>query len=233
MAESRPSKLVIRAFVDREMQKPDSGKKEFILPVNPEQISRSFAIKSDNKPSAGAQGAAGRYQHTAPEQLKLDFTLDGTGTIYGYHKSQQGKDVPKQVKDFQDVVYFMSGKIHRPRLLKILGLGVEFYCQLSSLQITYTLFKQDGTPLRAKVSATFTAYSEPKRRVREQDKNSPDLTHIRTVGEGDTLPLMGYDIYEETHRYLEVAKVNQLNNFRKLEVGRELFFPPIAKTENE
>uniref|UniRef100_A0AAU6WLI4 LysM domain-containing protein n=1 Tax=Chryseobacterium endophyticum TaxID=1854762 RepID=A0AAU6WLI4_9FLAO len=60
-------------------------------------------------------------------------------------------------------------------------------------------------------------------------KNSPDLTHKRTIQDGDTLPLMTERIYGDSKYYLEVAKVNNLINFRQLVPGEELYFPPIEK----
>jgi nucleoid-associated protein YgaU len=63
-----------------------------------------------------------------------------------------------------------------------------------------------------------------------ENNSSPDLTHIRMVKDGDTLPLMSFRIYGDSKYYLEVAKANNITNFRKLTVGRKIFFPPIEKT---
>jgi len=50
------------------------------------------------------------------------------------------------------------------------------------------------------------------------------------VKEGDKLPLMTFRIYGDSRYYLEVAKINNITNFRKLMVGSKIFFPPIQKT---
>ena len=47
---------------------------------------------------------------------------------------------------------------------------------------------------------------------------------------GDTLPLMCYRIYGEPKHYLSIARINNINNFRSLEPGINLQFPPIDKT---
>ena len=60
-------------------------------------------------------------------------------------------------------------------------------------------------------------------------KNRPDLTHIRVVKEGDTLPSMANDIYGDFSYYLEVAKANNLQDFRNLIPGQKLYFPPFDK----
>ena len=40
---------------------------------------------------------------------------------------------------------------------------------------------------------------------------------------------MSKKIYGDSKYYLEVARVNQLTNFRKLTPGQELLFPPLEK----
>jgi nucleoid-associated protein YgaU len=59
--------------------------------------------------------------------------------------------------------------------------------------------------------------------------SSPDLTHSVNVKDGDILPLMTHKIYKNQHYYLQVAKVNKLKNFRRLNAGTTLTFPPITK----
>ena len=81
----------------------------------------------------------------------------------------------------------------------------------------------------AVIKAKFKETIDPELRLADENRNSPDLTHIRTVEEGDTLPLMAYRIYGDSKYYLQVAQVNGLTNFRKLRPGQELFFLPILE----
>ena len=46
---------------------------------------------------------------------------------------------------------------------------------------------------------------------------------------GDTLPLLCQQIYGSATHYLQVAAFNGLDDFRVLEPGRELLFPPFAR----
>lgn len=222
-----PNKLTVFAFKDKRLEK-SAG--DFVLPVNPEQFAQTHKVEYDVKPAQGAQGVEGRFKSAAPEELKLDFVFDGTGTIYGYAHSHVGQSVPDQIAEFKNVVYDLQGDIHQPKYLKLVWKDFTFDCILTELQVTYTLFDPEGTPLRAKLSCTFLNYKETERRVREENKNSPDLTHLRTVREQDTLPLMTDGIYDTPTYYLEVARANDLTNFRRLSVNAELVFPPVAKT---
>jgi nucleoid-associated protein YgaU len=97
------------------------------------------------------------------------------------------------------------------------------------MDITFKLFSPDGKPLRATANAKFTGFIEDNLRTAIENNSSPDLTHVRIVTEGDTLPLMTHRIYGDSKYYLEVAKANRISNFRKLRVGQQIFFPPIEK----
>jgi len=228
------TKVEIRAFKDNSYRE-EIGK--FALPTNPEQFSQTFKIEHNDEQAQGSQGNDSEYTFTPPEDLKLDFTLDGTGVVP--IKGEAGKfhreDVAKRVQDLLQLVYTMNPETHKPNFLRLLwgdfsfGNSKGFNCVLQDLQINYTLFSLAGRPLRAKVSATFKQYIEPELRVREEGKNSPDVTHVRTVKAGDTLPLMTYNIYRDASYYLQVAKVNGLINFRRPPVNAELRFPSIRK----
>lgn len=239
-----PAKIKIVSYKDKELTEIVKEVDPYYVPVSPEKYSQQYKIKYDVKAANGSHGVQERFLSSAPEELKIDFVIDGTNTIYGYKYSQSvsNKDnapsVIDQIQHLKSVVYDMSGEIHQPRFLKVSGLGIHqrgkgdvtFDCILTNLQITYTLFSQDGSPLRAKINATFLDYRENLRRVLEEDKKSPDLTRVHSMVEGENLPLLTYRSYNDPKYYLEVAKVNGMTNFRNLEVGQEIVLPSIEKT---
>lgn len=235
----RPAKIRIIPFTDKELKNQDPDIGEYLVPVNPEQYSVNYKVAYDVKPPSGSHGLEEKFICSLPEELKLDFIVDGTNTIYGYaYSGDKIKTVTQQIRHLKSVVYDMSGPMHKPRFLKIMGLGINqkgkgdvtFNAILTDLQITFTLFNYDGEPLRAKISATFLDYREAHRKALENNKKSPDLTHIRKIVDGDTLPLLCHSVYDDPSFFLEVAKVNEMTNFRKLTIGQELRFPPIDKS---
>jgi nucleoid-associated protein YgaU len=100
---------------------------------------------------------------------------------------------------------------------------------LAEMTIEYKLFSPEGVPLRAVVKASFKGIVEDLLRLAKENNNSPDLTHVRIVKEGDTLPLMTFRIYGDSKYYLQVAEANNLTNFRRLKPGQQIKFPPIEK----
>ena len=225
--DQHAKKLTVYAYADKRLEQKTA---EFVLPINPEQYAQTSKVEYDVQPSQGAQGVEGRFKSSAPEELKLDFVFDGTDTVYGY--AQAGQSVPKQIEAFRGVVYDLQGEIHQPRYLKLVWKDFTFDCILTELTVTYTLFDAEGTPLRAKLSCSFLNYKETERRVREEGKSSPDLTHMRLAKDGDNLPLLTHEIDGAPDSYLEVALANDLTNFRSLRAQTTLVFPPLAKSDS-
>jgi hypothetical protein len=137
--------------------------------------------------------------------------------------------VQDKIEKFQKVTGY-NGKIHRPNYLKV-GWGTLQIkrCVLKSASIAYKLFKPDGVPLRAVITAGFTDNSDDQTRVAIARDQSPDLTHIRLVKLGDDLPSLCYQIYGDPRLYLQVARANGIDDFRALVPGTKLRFPPVEK----
>ena len=100
---------------------------------------------------------------------------------------------------------------------------------LKSASIAYKLFKADGTPLRATISASFVDAVEDQTRVALAQDSSPDLTHVRVLRAGETLAGLCQQIYGDPGLYLKVARANQLDSVRQLPAGTRVRFPPLQK----
>lgn len=231
-ADRTLQKLNIRSFRNRDFSGEDAARK-FTAPINPESFTKNFKIEHDVRRGHGNQGTEVTFKSTAPEELRLEFVLDGTGTMQGYVEEYKKLNVHDQLDKFLKCAYDMDGDIHRPRFLIIFwGSEIDFKCVLSNLDINYTLFNPDGTPLRAKLTATFLNFVAKEERLARERQNSPDLTHYRKVQQGDRLDLMTYNIYNDPKYLLQVGKANALSTIRNIKAGKELYFPPFDKNEN-
>ncbi len=226
-------KVMIHAYKDKNFSDSQKVSKDpLLLPVNPESFSRTLKLENKEQQGQGTQGSNPDYVLTLPEELRFEFIFDGTGTIEGYaYPDAKDKTVRKQLEIFLSTVYNMSGDIHTPYFLKVQWGQIMFPCVLSNLDLNYTLFLDNGDPLRVKANATFKQYIAPKERVKHEQKKSPDLTHIRTVKAHDRLDLMTAEIYKDAKYVTQIAKANGLTSIRKVKVGQDLAFPPLDKTE--
>jgi hypothetical protein len=160
----------------------------------------SYTLQYKLKFSQGAQG-----QGTSGAQLKYEYTepeeitFDFLFDNTGIIDGQPRESVVDDLKKMKDVLIGYKGDSHEPRHLKLVW-GEN------------SIFKGRVTELSI-----------------NHKMFKPDLTHIRKVKQGDTLPLMCYSIYGDPKYYLQVAEVNGLANFRQLKPGSDLFFPPLKK----
>lgn len=220
----RLERLVIRAhlqpdYSDREVP-PD---RVFDAYVNPSEITLGYEMEYDAANGAGTTGSRMEFKKVKPGDLSLSFFIDGTGA------SGRPANVQEQVEKFQKVTGY-SGEIHRPHYLKVAWGTLQIKrCVLKSASIAYKLFQPDGVPLRAVISAAFSDNSDDTTRVAMAQDKSADLTHVRLVKAGDTLPGLCELIYGEPRMYVEVARANGLDNFRALQPGMRLRFPPLEK----
>jgi nucleoid-associated protein YgaU len=53
--------------------------------------------------------------------------------------------------------------------------------------------------------------------------------HLRLIKAGDNLPALCFEIYGDPGYYLQVARANNIDNFRNLIPGTKVFFPPLEK----
>jgi hypothetical protein len=212
-------KLIIEAYSDPEYNDKTG---EFKAMFNPEQYAVKYEVESDETSGSGTSGSAPTFQRLKPQDLTLDFTIDGTGA------TGESVDVPDKIEEFLAVAYEYQGDEHRPRYLKIIWGTLIFKSVLKTANIQHSLFNPEGKSLRAKITATFTGFIEDNLRASQEDSSSPDLTHMREVKDGDTLPLMTYRIYGDSNYYFQVAKANGLTNLKRLRTGQKIYFPPLS-----
>lgn len=220
------TKIKIEAFTDSEYKdKADNG--EFMSSMTPEKYTINYKIVRNETVPDGSSGVAAQYAHSAPENLTLDFLFDRTGVLEDFPAGDVG--IVDDIEKFKKIIFSYDGGIHQPYFVKIHWGSLLFKGTMSEMAVEFKLFRPDGAPLRAVAKVTFTGFIENNLRAALENKSSPDLTHFRTVKDGETLPLMTHRIYGESKYYLEVARLNKLPNFRKLTPGQQLWFPPIQK----
>ena len=196
----------------------------FLAMFNPDHIGIKEDLKWGADCSPGSNGSAMNYLSTAPRTFSIELTVDGTGV------STNGIKIPvtAQISLFRAATTGVRGELHRPAYLLVQYGTFICTCVLNTSTVTYTMFDVTGLPIRAKINATFTEHTVPKLSGILDMLSSPDITHQNLVKQGDLLPLLSYQIYNDQFYYLQIAKVNRLKNFRKLQAGTSLLFPPLA-----
>jgi hypothetical protein len=230
--EGQLAKLKIIAYTDERFEEAvEDG--EFLAQLNPEKVSFKYQIELEEQQAQGTSGAQPRFGKTKPEELTFQFLFDATGAVPLPDGASAVSDdgVEARIAAFKRVVLQYNGEEHKPNNLKLIWGRLLFKCVLNELNLEYTLFRADGTPLRASATAKFVGYVEDELRVATERRESPDLTHLRVIRDGEKLQDHVVSIYGDAALYLEVARVNRLVNFRRLTTGQTLVFPPVNKSD--
>jgi len=195
---------------------------------NPTSWSHNHSIDYRVKQGINTSGAQLKYNQSNATEVTLNLVFDGTGVHDLGLVGLLRKSVRDRVQAFLDVAWKYNGSIHEPSYLLAEWGSFKYKCRLAEVNVNYTLFDRDGTPLRAELVVTLLSDISALKRALAENKTSPDLTHARTVRAGDTLPLLTYEIYGSSAAYLDIARFNQLDDFRNLTPGQQLLFPPLA-----
>ncbi len=223
-------KMLVLAFTDSkkaEMPSKSQAYAYFEALINPESYTIDYKLKFAKEGQGhGSSGKQLKYEYTEPEEMTFEFLFDNTGIIDGKPRDS----IVEDIKKFKQVLLEYKGDSHEPpHLALVWGESSIFKGRAIEMSLTYKLFKPDGTPIRAVAKVKFKSSIEELKRAAKEDKKSPDLTHVRKVKAGDTLPLLCYQIYGDAKHYVSVAAANNLNSFRALTPGMDIVFPPIEK----
>jgi hypothetical protein len=233
MAKGNLEKMLILAFEDSKSAETggtSDAKDKFEALINPESYTLEYKVKTSDGQGQGTSGAQIKFEYSLPEELTFEFLFDNTGIIGG---KPNPNGVADEVKHFREMLTGYQGSSHEPYHLKLVWGDLVFKGRAIELSITHKLFNPDGQPIRTVAKAKFKKSVEDKKRTQKDKAQSADLTHVRKVKMGDNLPLLCFRIYGDPQHYLEVARVNALDNFRSLKPGMGLAFPPFEKARTK
>jgi nucleoid-associated protein YgaU len=106
---------------------------------------------------------------------------------------------------------------------QVTGSDFPFRGVISNLEQRFTLFRANGTPVRATLGVTFTECIHVGDDKKEHD---PDLT-THVVTRGETLSAIAAKMYRNPALWRPIAEANGIDDPRRLEAGRRLSIPKL------
>jgi nucleoid-associated protein YgaU len=155
------------------------------------------------------------------EEFSFNITFDATGA------APRTTDIAEKIKALKKLCYYVNGTSHIPNFLKITWGSLIFKCTLTTMNVNVSFFDSSGNPLRAVVDLAFKEIFDLAAILKTL--NSPDMSHMIEVKQGDNLPNMCERIYGDQGYYLQVAEANEIVDFRNLVPGQKILFPRIDK----
>jgi hypothetical protein len=123
-----------------------------------------------------------------------------------------------------------SKKPSPPWVLFGWGTRVHITAFVKSVDVKCTMFKPDGTPIRA--SCTVVMQELPPA-VAKQNPTSGSLTNnrVRTVVAGDSLASIAYQEYRQPAAWRALAEVNNIDDPLRLPAGTRLLVPDLDEID--
>ncbi|MFZ0548383.1 MAG: LysM peptidoglycan-binding domain-containing protein [Candidatus Promineifilaceae bacterium] len=102
----------------------------------------------------------------------------------------------------------------------------KFVSVITQMNQRFTLFKNDGTPVRAVVDVTFTQHKDLNDYPRQNPTSGGGpIERIWRVKAGDRLDTIAAEVYGDATRWRMIAEHNQIMNPFQLKPGRRLSIP--------
>lgn len=216
--------MTITGYTDEEFQNSFEGD-PYTMMINPDSIKWDRANEYNEQQPPDSSAPAQKYKSTPSEKLSFDVVIDCTGIV-----DPSRANLSNEISALEKIVYTYNGSIHRPNFVKVQwGKDIIFKGVLTTFNTSYTFFRPDGSPLRAKVSLAFTQYISPSTVKKIDNQCSPDISHLVTVQEGITLPDLCREVWNDDSYYIQAARYNGLDKFRNLKGITQLIFPPIIQ----
>lgn len=216
--------MKITGYTDEEFQTAFEGQPYSVM-INPDSIKFNRSIEYNEQQAPDTSSASQKYKSTPSDKLNFEIVIDCTGIV-----DPKRTNMAKEIAALEKIVFTYNGNIHRPNFVKVQwGKNITFKGVLVSFDTSYTLFRPDGSPLRAKISLGFSQYISPETVTKTDAPKSPDLTHMVNVVDGMNLPQLCMQVWNSDSHYVNVARYNGLNKFRNLKGIGHLVFPPILQ----
>ena len=228
MATKLNKKLVISpCTIDSSGNVSVVNAKKFEVMLNPSSYKQTQTIRYNMEKAQGDVEPDPNFSAVNPRKVNFSIIIDGTGVVNLPIPGTGSADVKTQIDQLNDIVYRYQGDRHEPNHVRLLWGSLKFYGRLESMTINYTLFAPGGRPLRAEVAMAFVSFLTGKEKELRTNQRSPDMTHIVEFKAGDTLPHVCNRIYGDGAYYQQVARINNITDFRAIKPGTTIYFPPL------
>jgi nucleoid-associated protein YgaU len=194
---------------------------------NPSKFSFSMSNRWNAESVPGAAAPSMRYAgaQSGKFDLSLVFDTTGTGTAVTVHTNKLLGllEINTSLPDYDP--QRNSGR--PPWVTFHWGTALHtFKAILSSLNVTFTYFSSEGTPLRANVDASFEQYEADATWSRQNPTSgTPNPHRTHQVMPGETLDRIAARYYGDSTRWRHIASANGISDPLAVAPGRVLAIP--------
>jgi nucleoid-associated protein YgaU len=217
---SLPINFLGREFAEaklRFVQPP--GDPDIPLHFNPAEYKLSKENTFAEIPIPGLQSPPLQYVRGGARVLSMDLLVDTSDSL---------DSVKTKYVDRIEEAVTKHSKLHAPPILAFVWHKDVFTGVMVALDVSYVLFKSDGTPLRAKLGVKMKEYRPVDIQLKEPPTTSPDVEKRYVVRTGETLSSISGVVFRNPALWRELARANNITDPREVPPGTVLTIPRLV-----
>lgn len=194
---------------------------------NPNRLTFSKSANWKSQEAAKRDNPELQFTNSDPRTLSLDLFFD-TYDAPGLTK----RDVREETDKVLGLTTIAGhGDKHRPPVCRLWWgrAGMFFQGVLQQLEQTFTLFADDGKPVRATMRCTFKEWRTNYEDFRGQALESSDVAKQRVVKRGDSLASIAAEEYRDPRKWRAIALANHIEDPLDVTPGIALRIPAIEQ----
>jgi nucleoid-associated protein YgaU len=117
--------------------------------------------------------------------------------------------------------------LHAPPILIVAWASLQFRCVLTKASQKFLLFLDDGRPVRARISASFSEFIDAEHEALQVKRETADYTKSHTVVQGETIAAIAWQYYSDPTKWRPIAVSNGIDRPRDLMPGQLLTIPSL------
>ncbi|MBN1628917.1 MAG: LysM peptidoglycan-binding domain-containing protein [Thermoleophilia bacterium] len=223
MPNTRSSLQAARIVEVDSSGEPKSGGVSVNCMFNPFEysVSKTNTYKEEKKNRSDVPSF--EFEKAGPQTLKLTLTFDT------YETDEDVSLTTNKLWKLMESKTRRAGnrdkKVPPPEVAFEWGV-FRFVAVITNMTQKFTLFKPDGTPVRAQVEVTFTQHKD----LNDYPSQNPTsgggkIERIWHVVAGDRIDSIAHTVYGDASRWREIAVYNRLKDPLQLRAGQQLIIP--------
>ena len=153
-------------------------------------------------------------------EMELFFDTWDTPTL---PKKDVRKEYTSKILDLMEI----DSDLHAPPLLEVSWSSLQFRCVLARVNQKFTMFDNNGTPVRARLTCTFNEVVDLEQQARAENRQTTDFTKVHIVKLGETLSSIAQHFYSSPLSWRPIAMANDLDDPRAIFPGQSLAIPAL------
>jgi nucleoid-associated protein YgaU len=193
---------------------------------NPAEYNFGLASNFSSTALPGLNNPVLQFVHGEAQTLSMDLLFDTYTNEGGAEASR--RDVSKRTADFARAV-LIDGDLHAPPPVRFDWGSFTFNAVVEKLTQRFTMFLDDGTPVRAMLNVSFKQYQPIREQLENPRRTSADKTARHELSSDESLWALAAAKYGEPRFWRQIARANRVANPRRLLAGSVLILPPLEE----